>query len=141
MDNQNYNNPLITRYASKEMSALFSDNNRIKLFRRLWLALAESEKELGLPISDVQLNEMRQHLDDINFDVASEREKVVRHDVMAHIYAFGQQCPTAAPIIHLGATSCYVTDNADLIIYRDGLNILRYKLACVMKKLSEFALK
>lgn len=136
-----YNNPLTTRYASREMIANFSEQKRIGLFRRLWLALAESEMELGLNITGAQLDEMRAHLDDINFEVAAERERVVRHDVMAHIYAFGLQCPAAAPIIHLGATSCFVTDNADLIIYRDALEIIEVKLVSVMKKLADFAMK
>ena len=136
-----YTNPLTTRYASKEMIANFSEQKRIGLFRRLWLALAESEKELGLNITDEQLSQMRDHLDDIDFEVAAERERIVRHDVMAHIYAFGLQCPAASPIIHLGATSCFVTDNADVIIYRDALELLEVKLVSVMKKLSEFALK
>lgn len=136
-----YTNPLTTRYASKEMIANFSEQKRIGLFRRLWLALAESEKELGLNITDEQLSQMRAHLDDIDFEVAAERERIVRHDVMAHIYAFGLQCPAASPIIHLGATSCFVTDNADVIIYRDALELLEVKLVSVMKKLSEFALK
>ena len=136
-----YSNPLTTRYASKEMIENFGEQKRIGLFRRLWLALAESEKELGLNITDEQLNEMRAHLDDIDFDVALAREKEVRHDVMAHVYAFGLQCPAAAPIIHLGATSCFVTDNADMVIYRDALDIIELKLVSVMKKLSEFALK
>lgn len=136
-----YTNPLTTRYAGKEMITNFSEQKRIGLFRRLWLALAESEKELGLNITEEQLSQMRAHLDDINFEVAAERERVVRHDVMAHIYAFGLQCPAAAPIIHLGATSCFVTDNADVIIYKDALEILEVKLVSVMKKLSEFAMK
>ncbi len=136
-----YTNPLTTRYASKEMIANFSEQKRIGLFRRLWLALAQSEKEPGLNISDEQIKEMKEHLDDINFDVAAAREKEVRHDVMAHVYAFGEQCPTAKPIIHLGATSCFVTDNADVIIYRDALQIIEIKLVSVMKKLSEFAMK
>lgn len=136
-----YTNPLTTRYAGKEMIANFSEQKRIGLFRRLWLALAESEKELGLNITDEQLDQMRAHLDDINFEVSAERERVVRHDVMAHIYAYGLQCPAAAPIIHLGATSCFVTDNADVIIYKDALEILEVKLVSVMKKLSEFAMK
>lgn len=139
--NTEYTNPLTTRYASKEMISNFSEQKRIGLFRRLWLALAESEKELGLNITDEQISELRDHLDDIDFDVAKEREKIVRHDVMAHIYAYSLQCPKAAPIIHLGATSCFVTDNADMIIYRDALQILEVKLVSVMKKLSEFAMK
>ncbi len=141
MNTETYENPLITRYASKKMSALFSERKRIGLFRRLWLALAESEKELGLPITDKQLEEMRSHLDDINFEDAAAREKIVRHDVMAHIYAYGLQCPTAAPIIHLGATSCYVTDNADIVIYKEALELLQDKLADVMRKLADFAVK
>ena len=139
--NTEYNNPLTTRYASKEMISNFSEQKRIGLFRRLWLALAESEKELGLKITDEQIAELKNHLDDINFEVAKEREKIVRHDVMAHIYAYSQQCPKAAPIIHLGATSCFVTDNADMIIYRDALDIIELKLVSVMKKLSEFAMQ
>jgi adenylosuccinate lyase len=123
------------------MAKNFSEQKRIGLFRRLWLALAESERSLGLNITDAQLDEMRAHLDDIDFEIAKQREKEVRHDVMAHIYAFGRQCPTAAPIIHLGATSCFVTDNADIVIYRDAFGIITRKLVCVMKKLSEFALK
>lgn len=138
---QEYSNPLTTRYASKEMSALFSEQKRIGLFRRLWVALAEGEKELGLPISDEQIAELRAHVDTIDFEVAKEREKVVRHDVMAHVFAYGLQCPKAAPIIHLGATSCFVTDNADLIIYREGLQLLQEKLVSVMKALSEFCIK
>lgn len=136
-----YTNPLTTRYASKEMIANFSEQKRIGLFRRLWLALAQSEKELGLNITDEQIEQMKMHLDDINFDVAAEREKAVRHDVMAHVYAFGEQCPAAKPIIHLGATSCFVTDNADVVIYRDALQIIEIKLVSIMKKLSEFAMK
>ena len=139
--NYEYTNPLTTRYASKEMISMFSEQKRIGLFRRLWLALAEGEKELGLLITDEQIVELKSHLDDINFDVAKEREKKVRHDVMAHVYAYGQQCPKAAPIIHLGATSCFVTDNADVIIYRDALDLIEIKLVSVMKKLAEFAMK
>ena len=141
MANDIYNNPLITRYSSKEMAGIFSEQTRISLFRKLWVALAESEKELGLPITDEQVNELKNHVNDINFDVAKEREKLVRHDVMAHIYAYGLQCPKAAPIIHLGATSCYVTDNADIIIYRDALKVIINKLVSVMKVLSDFAIK
>lgn len=136
-----YNNPLVTRYATKEMSALFSEQRRIGWFRRLWLALAKGEKELGLNITDEQIAEMEAHLDDIDFDVANAREKVVRHDVMAHIYAYGLQCPAAAPIIHLGATSCYVTDNADIIIYREALELVIAKLVAVMDRLAKFAKK
>ena len=141
MSTETYNNPLITRYASKTMSEIFSEQKRIELFRKLWIALAESEKELGLSISDEQLNEMRAHIHDINFDVASEREKIVRHDVMAHIYAYGIQCPNAAPIIHLGATSCFVTDNADVIIYKNALELIKNKIVSVMQQLADFAVK
>ncbi|MDR0751366.1 MAG: adenylosuccinate lyase [Christensenellaceae bacterium] len=136
-----YSNPLITRYASKEMSTIFSEQKRIGYFRRLWVALAEGEQACGLNITNAQIKELNEHLDDINFDVALEREKEVRHDVMAHIYAYGKQCPQAAPIIHLGATSCYVTDNADIIIYKEALELTQYKLVAVIARLREFALK
>lgn len=140
-DNSLYNNPLVTRYATKEMSAIFSEQNRITYFRKLWLALAKGEKEQGLDISDAQIAELEAHLDTIDFAAASAREKIVRHDVMAHVYAYGLQCPQAAPIIHLGATSCYVTDNADIIIYREALRLIRSKLAAIIDRLSRFALK
>lgn len=137
-----YSNPLCTRYASKEMQRIFGENNRIGYFRKLWIALAESEMELGLKaIKQSQIDEMKEHVFPINFDVAEAREAVVRHDVMAHIYAYGQQCPSAAPIIHLGATSCYVTDNADIIVYKEALELLRKKLVGVISKLSTFAQK
>jgi adenylosuccinate lyase len=140
-DYNSYSNPLTERYATREMSALFSEQNRITLFRKLWLALAKGEKELGLDIQDDQIAEMEAHLADIDFAAAKEREKVVRHDVMAHIYAYGLLCPKAAPIIHLGATSCYVTDNADLVIYRDALQLILRKLYAVVDRLSAFAIK
>ena len=136
-----YENPLITRYASKEMSRVFSDDNRFTTWRKLWIALAEGEKELGLDITDEQIEQMKAHVSDINYDVAAAREKEVRHDVMAHVYAFGQQAPAAKPIIHLGATSCYVTDNAEVILMREALELIKGKLLQVMKKLSAFALK
>lgn len=136
-----YVNPLSTRYASKEMSALLSENNRITWFRKLWIALAETEMELGLPITAEQIDEMKKNISPIDFETAAKREREVRHDVMAHIYTFGLACPKAAPIIHLGATSCFVTDNADMIIYRDALNILKDKLADVLFALKNFALK
>ena len=136
-----YESPLETRYASREMQSLFSAQKKFSTWRRLWLALAEGEKELGLPITEEQLSEMRAHLDDINFEVAEAREKEVRHDVMAHVYAFGLQCPKAAPIIHLGATSCFVGDNADIIIMREALGLLRAKLVNVIGALSDFAEK
>jgi adenylosuccinate lyase len=121
------------------MSALFSERKRIGYFRRLWTALAAGERECGIDITEGQIEELRSHWDDINFDVARAREKVVRHDVMAHIYAYGVQCPSAAPIIHLGATSCYVTDNADIIIYKEALELITAKVVAVMSHLSNFA--
>lgn len=136
-----YVDPLTTRYATKPMLEQFAEKTRMILWRKLWLALAESEKELGLNITDEQISQMRAHLEDINFDVAKEREKVVRHDVMAYVYAYGQQCPAAMPIIHLGATSCFVTDNSDAIIYHDALVLVKKKLVNVMDKLANFALK
>ncbi len=136
-----YENPLITRYASREMARVFSDDNRFTTWRKLWIALAEGEKELGLNITDEQIAQMNAHVSDINYDVAAAREKQVRHDVMAHVYAFGQQAPAAMPIIHLGATSCYVTDNAEVILMREALELVKGKLLQVMKKLSAFALE
>ena len=137
----NYVDPLTTRYATKPMLEQFSEKTRMILWRKLWLALAESEKQLGLNITDEQLEQMRAHIEDINFEVAKEREKIVRHDVMAYVYAYGQQCPKAMPIIHLGATSCYVTDNSDAIIYDDALILVKNKLVNVMDQLAKFALK
>ncbi len=138
-DYEQYDNPLVTRYASREMSANFSPQRKHSTWRRLWLTLAECEKELGLPITDEQLAEMRAHLDDIDFAEAERLESQLRHDVMAHVHAFGAQCPKAKPIIHLGATSCYVTDNADLIAMRDGLGLLRAKLVNLIDALARFA--
>lgn len=136
-----YENPLITRYASSEMAACFSDKRKFTVWRTLWIALAEAEKELGVPITDEQVEEMKKYREDINFEVAAAREKEVRHDVMAHVYAYGVQAKSAKPIIHLGATSCYVTDNADVIMMRDALQIIEDKLVAVMAKVKEFALK
>ncbi|MDK2902224.1 MAG: adenylosuccinate lyase [Clostridiales bacterium] len=136
-----YENPLITRYASKEMAQNFSDDKKFRTWRKLWIALAEAEKELGLDISDEQIAEMKAHQDDINYDVAEAREKEVRHDVMAHVYAYGVQCPRAKPIIHLGATSCYVGDNTDIILMRDGLDIVKRKLINCIDALTHFAVK
>lgn len=136
-----YKNPLITRYASHDMSELFSEEEKVKCWRRLWVALAESEQELGLDITDRQINELKEHVEDLNLDVAHRREQEVRHDVMSQIYAYSQQCPTAAPIIHLGATSCYVDDNADLIAYYKGLFLIRNKLIAAISRLSKFAEK
>ena len=134
-----YVNPLVLRYASREMSAAFSPQRKHSTWRRLWLALAEAEHELGLPISDAQLDELRAHLDDIDFKAAARYEKKLRHDVMAHVHALGDQCPAARPIIHLGATSCFVTDNADLIVMRDGLGLIRAKLVNLIDALAAFA--
>lgn len=136
-----YENPLITRYASRQMAENFSDDTRFKLWRRLWIALAESEKELGLPVTDAQIAEMKKYADDINYDVAEAREREVRHDVMAHVYAFGMQARSAMPIIHLGATSCYVTDNAEVITIYRALLLIRDKLVAVMRRLKRFALQ
>ncbi|MFO7296449.1 MAG: lyase family protein, partial [Clostridia bacterium] len=138
---QIYQNPLVTRYASKEMLENFSDDKKFRTWRRLWIALAEAQKELGLNITQEQIDEMKAHQSCINYDVAQQKEKEVRHDVMAHVHAYGEQCPKAKPIIHLGATSCYVTDNADILIMMDGLNIIKSKLITCMYYLSQFALK
>ena len=138
-DNTGYLSPFSTRYASKEMQYLFSAQNKFSLWRKLWIILAESEQELGLLITDEQIAEMRAHIDDIDFDAAAEYEKKLRHDVMAHIHAWGDQCPTARPIIHLGATSCYVGDNADVLILRDALQLIRKRLLAVIQALSKFA--
>lgn len=140
MDYNSFLNPLTDRYASKEMSYNWSPQKKHSTWRRLWLALAECEKELGLNITDEQLNEMRQHLDDIDFPAVEAVEKDLRHDVMSHIHVFGKQCPAAMPIIHLGATSCYVTDNTELIQMRDGLKLLRGKLLKVIRLLADFAM-
>ena len=134
-----YENPLCRRYASREMQEIFSDNRKFSLWRRLWIALAESEKELGLDISDEQIAEMREHAEDIDYEVADRREREVRHDVMAHIYAYGQVCPKAKPIIHLGATSCYVGDNTDVILQRDALLRVRRLLLEAISALADFA--
>lgn len=138
---ERYENPLTKRYASKEMSYIFSDEKKFKTWRKLWVALAEAEHELGLPITQEQVNELKAHMEDINYDVAEAREKEVRHDVMSHVYAYGVQCPGAKGIIHLGATSCYVGDNADLIILREGLELLEKKLASLIRQLANFALE
>lgn len=140
-DNTVYENPLITRYASREMSENFSDLKRFRLWRKLWIALAESEMELGLNITQSQIDEMKKYADDINFDVAAKYEREVRHDVMAHVHAFGDQAKSAMPIIHLGATSCFVDCNSELIIMYDALRIIKNKLVNVMDKLRTFALR
>ena len=140
-DTSVYENPLLSRYVSREMAENFSDDKKFRLWRRLWIALAESEKELGLPITDAQIAEMKAHADDINYEDAHTFEREVRHDVMAHVKAFGKLAPTAAPIIHLGATSCYVTDNAEIMIIHDALSLVGWKLVNVMDKLQRFARK
>lgn len=134
-----YENPLNTRYASKEMSYFFSDDNKFTTWRKLWVALAEVERELGLNITEEQINELKNHINDINYEVAQEREKITRHDVMAHVHAYGVQCPNAKGIIHLGATSCYVGDNTDVIIMRQGLDLIRKKLIQTIANLRKFA--
>ena len=136
-----YESPLSSRYASDYMLKLFSSDTRYRTWRKLWTALAKAEMTLGLPVTQAQVEELAAHIADIDYDVVSRREKEVRHDVMAHIYAYGKAAPTAAGIIHLGATSCYVTDNADLIIYRDALKYLRSELLSVLANLSKFAEK
>ncbi len=139
--NDRYQSPLSERYASREMQYIFSPDKKFKTWRRLWIALAETEKELGLPITQEQIDELKAHQDDINYDVAKERERLVRHDVMSHVYAYGQQCPNAKGIIHLGATSCYVGDNTDIIIMTEALRLVRAKLLNVMAELAAFAEK
>ena len=136
-----YQSPLSSRYASAFMLKLFSADTRYQTWRKLWVALARAEHELGLPVTKQQVEELSAHITDIDYDLAAQREKKVRHDVMAHVYAYGKAAPSAAGIIHLGATSCYVTDNADLIIYRDGLRYLRTELLKVIANLSDFAEK
>lgn len=136
-----YENPLCKRYAGRDMQELFSDDRKFSTWRRLWIVLAECEKELGLDITDEQISEMKAHINDIDYDVVSRREKEVRHDVMAHIYAYGMVCPTAKPIIHLGATSCYVGDNTDIIIQREALLIIRKLLLRAIASLADFAEK
>lgn len=135
-----YDSPLGLRYAGKQMQQLFSQEKKFRTWRKLWIALAESEKELGLDIRDEQIQELKEHQDDINYEVAKEREKIVRHDVMSHVYAYGVQCPGAKGIIHLGATSCYVGDNTDLIIMYEALELVKQKLVNVLAKLETFAL-
>ena len=141
IDNTIYQNPLCTRYASREMQENFGDEKRFRLWRKLWIALAESEMELGLPITQAQVDEMKAHADDIDYEKAEAYERQFRHDVMAHVHAFGDAAPSAAPIIHLGATSCFVDCNSEVIIMKDGLDILLKKLVNVMDKLRAFALK
>ncbi len=134
-----YQSPLSERYASPEMQYIFSPDMKFKTWRKLWIALAETEKELGLPITEEQIEELKAHAEDINYDVAKEREKIVRHDVMSHVYAYGVQCPKAKGIIHLGATSCYVGDNTDIIVMSEALKLVRKKLVNVIAELARFA--
>ena len=134
-----YTSPLSTRYASKEMQYLFSDNNKFRTWRKLWIALAKAEHRLGLNVTQEQIDQLEAHAGDINYDVAEAREKLVRHDVMSHVYAYGQQCPDAEAIIHLGATSCYVGDNTDILILRDACGLVLRKCAQVLRNLSAFA--
>ena len=141
MSTNRYDSPLSGRYASKEMQYIFSQNKKFITWRRLWIALAEAERELGLNITEEQIAELKEHVNDINYDVAVAREKEVRHDVMSHVYAYGVQCPKAKGIIHLGATSCYVGDNTDIIIMTEGLKLVKKKLLNVMSKLADFAEK
>ncbi len=136
-----YESPFNLRYASREMLYLFSPDKRYSTWRKLWVALAQAEHELGLPVSEAQIKELQAHIDDIDYEVVAAKEKEIRHDVMAHVYAYGVKCPNAKGIIHLGATSCYVTDNADIIILREALQLIRQKILLVMEKLSEFALE
>lgn len=139
MSTDKYQSPLSERYASKEMQYIFSPDMKFRTWRKLWIALAETEKELGLPITQEQIDELKAHADDINYEVAKERERQVRHDVMSHVYAYGVQCPKAKGIIHLGATSCYVGDNTDMIVMREALKLVQKKLVNVIAELSRFA--
>lgn len=141
MSTDRYVSPLSERYASKEMQYIFSPDMKFKTWRKLWIALAESEHELGLNITSEQIAQLKEHAEDINYDVAKEREKLVRHDVMSHVYAYGVQCPDAKGIIHLGATSCYVGDNTDIIVMTEALKLVKKKLVNVMDELSKFAMK
>ena len=139
MSTDRYVSPLSERYASKEMQYIFSPDMKFRTWRKLWIALAESEKELGLNITDEQIEELKAHAEDINYDVAKERERLVRHDVMSHVYAYGVQCPKAKGIIHLGATSCYVGDNTDIIVMTEALKLVKKKLVNVLAELAKFA--
>lgn len=139
MSTDRYQSPLSERYASKEMQYIFSPDMKFRTWRKLWIALAETEKELGLPITQEQIDELKAHAEDINYEVAKAREKEVRHDVMSHVYAYGVQCPKAKGIIHLGATSCYVGDNTDIIVMAEALKLVKRKLVNVMKELADFA--
>ena len=138
-EHASYISPFSTRYASPEMQFIFSEDNKFRTWRKLWISLAKAEQKQGLPITDEQIAEMVAHRDDINYDVATRREREVRHDVMSHVFAYGEQCPTARGIIHLGATSCYVGDNTDVLMMKQGLELLRGKLLTVIRELRDFA--
>ena len=139
MENDIYVTPLSGRYASKEMSSLWSNSTKYSTWRKLWVALAETEKELGLDITDEQINEMKANVENIDYNIVSKREEECRHDVMAHVYEYGEKCPKAKPIIHLGATSCYITDNTDIILMKQGLELVKQKLVKVISNLTKFA--
>jgi len=141
MENNIYVTPLAGRYASKEMNKIWASDSKYSTWRKLWIALAQTEKELGINITDEQINEMKQNVENIDYDIVAKREAECRHDVMSHVYEFGIKCPSAKPIIHLGATSCYVTDNTDVILMREALKLIRQKLVLVINNLKEFALK
>ena len=140
-DYNSYESPFCTRYASKEMQYIFSADKKFTTWRKLWIALARAEMKLGLPVTKEQVEELESHIDDIDYETAAEREKLVRHDVMAHVYTYGLACPNAKGIIHLGATSCYVGDNTDVIVMRDALRVVKRKLVNVIAQLSDFAMK
>ena len=139
MNRSIYESPLSSRYASEQMQYIFSPDKKFSTWRRLWIALARAEMDLGLPITQGQIDQMEDHVTDIDYELAAKKERELRHDVMAHIHAFGAQCPNAMPIIHLGATSCYVGDNTDIIVMREGLRLLRDKLVRVLYALGQFA--
>ena len=138
MAHDHYDNPLTGRYASCEMSALWSPQRKFSTWRRLWVALAEAEAELGLPVTQAQIDELRAHVDDIDFAAAERHERKLRHDVMAHVHTYGEVCPSARAIIHMGATSCYVTDNTDLILMRESLELVAQRLAATIDPLATF---
>ena len=139
MDHARYESPLSSRYASDQMQYIFSPDKKFSTWRRLWVALARAEMELGLPVTAEQVAELEAHLTDIDYDKAAQYEKKLRHDVMAHVHTYGEACPKAMPIIHLGATSCYVGDNTDVILMREGLCLIRDELVRVLDKLARFA--
>ena len=141
MNNDTYVTPLGTRYSSEEMNRIWSSNSKYSTWRKLWVALAETEKELGINITDEQIEEMKQNIYNIDYEIVSKREKECRHDVMAHVYEFGIKCPTAKPIIHLGATSCYVTDNTDVILIKEAIEVIKKRLIVVINNLKNFAEK